>query len=51
LVLPDVLLEGAEQDVPQVFKPAFDRLWQASGYLRSFAYQNQGGALVWTGVA
>jgi hypothetical protein len=37
LQLPDVLVgDWPVADLPELFRPAFDRLWQASGFLRSY---------------
>lgn len=36
LLLPDLLLEDFSNDLDALFKPAFDALWQASGWERCF---------------
>jgi len=42
VLLPDVVLDGIDEDLTQVMKPALDRLWQASGHARSLGYDEQG---------
>lgn len=42
VLLPDVLLEGSTPDVPSLLRPMFDALWQASGWPRSFGYDDKG---------
>ena len=50
LQLPDVLVnEWPAADLPELFRPVFDRLWQASGYQRSYQYQETAGRFVWQG--
>lgn len=50
LQLPDVLVnDWPAADLPELFRPAFDRLWQASGFLRSYQYIEQDGRFVWQG--
>lgn len=48
LVLPDVVVDSDTPDLPTLFRSAFDRLWHASGFPRSFSYQNRDGHVVWT---
>lgn len=50
LQLPDVLVtDWPIADLADMFRPAFDRLWQASGFLRSYQYQEHDGRFVWQG--
>jgi hypothetical protein len=50
LQLPDVLVnDWPIADFAELFRPAFDRLWQASGFLRSYQYQKHEGRFVWQG--
>jgi hypothetical protein len=44
LVLPEVLLEGSLDKVhpPQILQPAFDAIWNASGFPRSLNYNESG---------
>jgi hypothetical protein len=42
LVLPEVLLQDFESDVTQLTKSMIDGLWQASGFARSFDYDEKG---------
>jgi hypothetical protein len=42
LILPDVLIENYQIKVTQTFRPIFDAVWNASGYERSFNYDNDG---------
>ncbi len=50
LQLPDVLVnDWPVADLAELFRPAFDRLWQASGFLRSYQYQEHNGRFVWQG--
>lgn len=50
LQLPDVLVDDWPiADLAELFRPAFDRLWQASGFLRSYQYQEREGRFVWQG--
>lgn len=50
LQLPDALVsEWPLADLPELFRPVFDRLWQASGYLRSYHYVHQDGRFIWQG--
>lgn len=50
LQLPDVLVDDWPiADLAELFRPAFDRLWQASGFLRSYQYQEHEGRFVWQG--
>jgi hypothetical protein len=42
LVLPDVIVEGRDQDIATLLRPAFDAMWQASGWERSHGYDAQG---------
>jgi hypothetical protein len=50
LVFPDVLLDRwPVADIADAFRPVFDRLWQTSGYGRSFMYQMRDGRMQWQG--
>jgi hypothetical protein len=42
LILPDVLVEGAHPDIEASLRPAFDAMWQASGWDRSYGYDAKG---------
>lgn len=42
LVLPDVLVERLPADPAASLRPAFDALWQASGFKRSLGYNSEG---------
>ena len=42
LVLPDVIFEAYESDVSSVMRPAFDAMWNACGFVRSFNYDENG---------
>lgn len=42
LVLPDVLVDDLEVDVPTVMRPTFDALWQAFGFAQSLCYAEDG---------
>jgi hypothetical protein len=46
--LPDVLIEELPASVPLVLREAFNRLWQAWGYPRSFSFQTRhDGTALW----
>jgi hypothetical protein len=46
--LPDLVLEALPRSLPLALRPAFDRLWQAWGYPRSYSYQQRAdGAVLW----
>jgi hypothetical protein len=42
LILPELVIEEYGQDVATILRPAFDALWQASGFLRSGNYDDNG---------
>ncbi len=42
LLLPDVIAEEFDVDVPKLLKPVFDGLWNACGYPRSLNYDDEG---------
>lgn len=42
LPIPDLLLEDYECDLPRVFKPAFDTVWNAAGMPHSIYYDEHG---------
>ncbi len=39
MLLPPMVLDSFEPDVPAVFRPAFDRIWQAFGFESSSLYE------------
>jgi len=41
-ILPDVVIESLNVDVPSVMRPIFDAVWNACGYARSFNYNEAG---------
>lgn len=45
LTLPDVVLEDSSADVDTAFRPAFDTLWNASGFSGSPSYDANGNRL------
>jgi hypothetical protein len=42
LLLPDQLVEDLDMNADMLLRPAFDAMWQASGWLRCFSYDEQG---------
>lgn len=42
LMLPEVLIENFDVDVPHILKPIFDTIWNACGYSRSRNYNSEG---------
>lgn len=42
LLLPDLLVEELPADPPRLLRPAFDALWQASGWSHCFYYDDGG---------
>lgn len=42
LLLPDVLVNRYDADLPALLRPAFDALWQAIGMPRSLCYDEHG---------
>jgi hypothetical protein len=42
LTLPDVLVEDYQCDVPQLLRPIFDAVWNATGWERSLNYDENG---------
>ncbi|MCH8993059.1 MAG: hypothetical protein IIA44_15075, partial [Acidobacteria bacterium] len=42
LMLPDVVFDSMDCDVPQTLQPIFDALWNAAGFVRSPCYDNNG---------
>jgi len=42
LLLPEVLIENLDYDVPQALRPVFDALWNAAGLPRSLNYDEGG---------
>jgi hypothetical protein len=48
LILPELLVEEGDNDIPTMMKPAFDAIWNAGGWSRSLSYDAEG---KWSGVA
>lgn len=46
LLLPDQLVEDLDADVNSILRPVFDAMWQASGWLRCYSYDEEGGRIV-----
>jgi hypothetical protein len=46
LIFPEVVADSYAADVPQLMRPVFDALWNATGWPRSFNYDRLG---QWTG--
>jgi hypothetical protein len=42
LLLPEVIVEDLNVDVPTVLRPMFDAVWNAAGFVRSFNYDDSG---------
>jgi len=42
LLLPDLLVENLDDDPDVLMRPAFDALWQASGWRRCYSYDENG---------
>lgn len=42
LLLPDCLVEDLAADPAGLLRPAFDAMWQASGWMRCFSYDQAG---------
>jgi len=42
ILLPDVLIEDYQQDIPRTLRPMFDALWNASGIPTSLNYDENG---------
>jgi hypothetical protein len=42
LFLPDIIVEGYDVPAAKILRPAFDTLWQASGFERSPSYDKEG---------
>lgn len=42
VLLPDVVIDSLDVDVPKVMKPIFDAVWNACGYPRSMNYDQAG---------
>jgi hypothetical protein len=41
-ILPDIVVDSLDVDIPAVMKPVFDAVWNACGYPRSFNYDELG---------
>ena len=41
-LMPDVLIESLEEDIPKTLRPMFDAVWNACGFARSFNYDENG---------
>jgi len=42
VILPDVVIDSLDVDVPQEMKPIFDTVWNACGFARSLNYDKDG---------
>jgi hypothetical protein len=42
LIIPELMIEDYECDVSQIVRPAFDAIWNASGWPRSMNYDEEG---------
>ena len=42
LLLPEIMIEGYEDTAEKVLRPAFDSIWNACGFPRSFNYNDNG---------
>ena len=42
LIVPEVVIEDRDVEPARVLRPAFDRVWNAFGFVRSFNYDDQG---------
>ena len=42
LVVPGVVIEDRDVEPAWVLRPAFDRVWNAFGFARSFNYDDEG---------
>jgi len=42
LVIPDIVIDNLDCDVSRTLRPAFDMIWNACGYARSFNYNEDG---------
>jgi hypothetical protein len=42
LVLPEILVENADQDSAEILRPAFDAIWNAAGFPRCAFYDDDG---------
>ena len=42
LLIPDVLYDGTQLDIPSVMKPCFDPVWNACGFAGSLSYDEAG---------
>jgi hypothetical protein len=42
LLLPEVIVEDSNANIPRVMRPVFDAVWNAAGYERSFNYDDAG---------
>lgn len=41
-LMPDVLIERLDEDIPKALRPMFNAVWNACGFARSFNYDNNG---------
>lgn len=46
LRIPPILIKSYESNIAESLKPAFDVIWQSSGYAKSFNYNSEGG-FIW----
>jgi hypothetical protein len=42
VILPDIVVDSFDLDVPQAMKPMFDAVWNACGFSRSLNYDQDG---------
>ena len=42
LIVPEVVVETCDVEPVRVLRPAFDRVWNAFGFVRSFNYDEEG---------
>lgn len=42
LIVPDIIIEDFEVEAANILRPAFDAVWQAAGWGRSFNYNKDG---------
>ena len=42
LVIPDIVIDDLDCNVSRTLRPAFDMIWNACGYERSFNYNEDG---------
>ena len=42
LIVPEIMLEDYDSDIPKSIRPAFDAIWNASGWPKSLNYNGDG---------